>query len=115
MLIYSIIFPIISLIAIGLFYTRFRKGKNSLTSFIIWTVMWIFVIIFSIAPESSNIFAGLFGISRGIDFIIIVALVLLFYMGARLYSKLDKLEEDMNKIVKELALNNEIRLDDEEE
>ena len=115
MLIYSIIFPIISLIAIGLFYSRFRKGKNSLSSFIIWTVMWVFVIIFSIVPEASGIFAKIFGISRGLDFIVIVALVLLFYMGARLYTKMDKLEEDMNKIVKELALNNEIRLHDEEE
>ena len=115
MLIYSIIFPIISLIAIGLFYTRFRSGKNSLTSFAIWTVMWIFVIVFSLFPNASLIFARAFGISRGLDFIVIVALVLLFYMGARLYFKIDKLQDDINKLVKEVALNNEIRIDDEED
>ena len=33
----------------------------------------------------------------------------------RLFNKIDKLQDDVNKIVKEVALNNEISLDDEEE
>lgn len=77
--------------------------------------MWIFVIVFSIFPNSSLIFARAFGISRGLDFIIIVSLLLMFYMGLKLYYKLERLEENMNKIVKEVALNNEIQLDDKEE
>lgn len=115
MLIYSVIFPIISLIAIVLFFLRFKKGKNSLSSFLIWTLMWIFVIIFSIFPNASIIFARAFGITRGLDFIIIVSLLLMFYMGIKLYYKLEKLEDNMNKIVKEVALDNEISLDDKEE
>ena len=115
MLIYSVIFPIISLIAIVLFFLRFKKGKNSLSSFLIWTLMWIFVIVFSIFPNASLIFARAFGITRGLDFIIIVSLLLMFYMGLKLYYKLEKLEDNMNKIVKEVALNNEVRLDDKEE
>lgn len=115
MLIYSVIFPIISLIAIGLFFARFKAGKHSLSSFVLWTILWIFVIVFSVYPDSSSFFAQVFGITRGLDFLIIAALVLISYLGARLYYKLDKLQEDMNTIVKELALNNEITLDDKEE
>ena len=115
MLFYSIIFPIISLVAIIVFYLRFRKGKHSLSSFILWSILWILIIIFSIFPESSMIFARIFGITRGLDFIIILALAFIFYLGVRLYYKIDKLEEDVNKIVKEVSLNNEISLDDEEE
>lgn len=115
MLIYSVIFPILSLIAIGLFYIRFRDNKTSLSSFILWTVMWIFVIVFSIFPNASLVFAKLFGITRGLDFIIIVALVLLFYLAIKLYLKIDKLQENMNTIVKEVALNNEISIDEEED
>ena len=77
--------------------------------------MWIFVIVFSIFPNASLIFARAFGITRGLDFIIIVSLLLMFYMGLKLYYKLEKLEDNMNKIVKEVALNNEVRLDDKEE
>ena len=115
MLIYSVIFPIFSLIAIGLFYIRFSENKTSLSSFILWTIMWIFVIIFSIFPNVSLVFAKAFGITRGLDFIIIVALVLLFYLAIKLYLKIDKLQENMNTIVKEVALNNEIHIEEEEE
>ena len=115
MLIYSILFPILSIIAIIVFFFRFRSGKISLSSFFVWSIIWIFVIVFSVFPESSMVFARAFGITRGLDFIIIVALVLLFYLGVRLYYKLDKIEDNMNKIVKEVAISNEITLDDEEE
>ena len=69
MLIYSILFPILAIIAIIVFFFRFRSGKLSLSSFFIWSIIW----------------------------------------------KLDKLEDDVNKIVKEVAISNEISLDDEEE
>lgn len=61
------------------------------------------------------LFARAFGITRGLDFIIIVALALLFYLGVKLFYKIDELEDNMNKIVKEVAINNELTLDDEEE
>ena len=77
--------------------------------------MWLFVILFSIFPHLSMSFAELFGITRGLDFIIIVVFVVLFYVIFRLFDKLDKLQDDVNKIVKEVALNNEISLDDKEE
>ena len=115
MLIYSIIFPIISIIAIVVFFFRFMKGKSSLSSFLLWSIIWIFVIIFSIFPNSSMVFARAFGITRGLDFIIIVALALLFYLGVKLFYKIDELEDNLNKVVKEVAINNEITLDDEEE
>ena len=115
MLLYSIIFPIISIIAIAWFLFRHLKGKNSLTSTILWTVLWIFVIIFSIFPETSFIFARLFGITRGLDFLIIVVFVVLFYTVVKLYFRLDETQDQLNTIVKELALQNEITPDDEDE
>ncbi len=115
MYIYSILFPIISLIAILVFFYRFQSGKNSFSSFLIWTIAWVFVIIFSIYPDASDVFANAFGITRGLDFIIIAALVFVLYLGSRLYYKIDRLQDDVNKIVKEVALNNEISLEDEEE
>ena len=115
MLLYTIIFPIISVIAIIWFWVRYLKQKNSLLTVVLWTVLWLFVILFSIFPHFSEIFASLFGIARGLDFVIIVVFAVLLYSIFKLHSKMDKLEDDVNKIVKEVALNNEISLDDEDE
>lgn len=115
MLLYSILFPIISIIAIVWFLLRYLKEKNSLLTTILWTAFWIIVSLFAIFPNFSNSFARLFGITRGLDFIIIIVFAVLVYTIFKLYTRLDKLQDDVNKIVKEVALNNEITLDEKEE
>ncbi len=115
MLLYTLIFPIISIVAILWFIARYFKGKNSLSTIILWSVFWIVVSIFAIFPESSSRFANAFGITRGLDFIIILVFVILFYTVLKLYFIVDKMQDNLNKIVKEVALNNEITLEDEEE
>ncbi|KZX11983.1 DUF2304 domain-containing protein [Methanobrevibacter oralis] len=114
MLLYSIILPIIAILAIVSFAYRYLNERISLFTLSLWNIFWIFVIVFSIFPNSSMIFAKIFGINRGLDFIIMVAFVVLFYIIFKLYFKLDKMQEDMNELVKEIALNNEIQLDEEE-
>jgi hypothetical protein len=80
-----------------------------------WTILWIFVIIFSIFPNTSFIFARVFGITRGLDFLIIAVFIVLFYTVFKLYFKIDEMQDEMNAIVKEIALNNEITPDEEDE
>ncbi len=115
MLLYSIIFPIISIIAIVWFLLRYLKEKNTLITTILWTIFWVVVSLFAIFPNFSNSFARLFGITRGLDFVIIIVFAVFAYTIFKLYSRIDKLQDDVNKIVKEVALNNEITLDEKEE
>lgn len=115
MFLYSLIFPIISIIAILWFVFRYMKGINSLTTVILWAIFWIIVSVFALFPNLSTSFASAFGITRGLDFIIILVFVVLFYTLLKLYFIVDKMQNDLNRIVKEVAIQNEITLDDEEE
>ena len=115
MFLYSLIFPIISIIAIVWFIFRYLNGKNSAVSTVLWALFWVVVSIFSLFPELSNNFARLVGITRGLDFIIILVFIVLFYTVLRLYFIIDKLQNDLNTVVKQVAIQNEITLDDEEE
>ena len=72
MLLYTILIPIISLIAIIWFLIRYLREQNSLITVILWGILWIAVTLFAIFPSSSSYFASLFGIARGLDFVIIV-------------------------------------------
>ena len=115
MFLYALIVPIISIIAIIWFIGRYLNNKNSLSTVILWSIFWIFVSLFAIFPEFSNSFARIFGITRGLDFVIILVFVVLFYTILKLYFVIDKMQNNLNKVVKEVALKNEITLDDEEE
>ena len=115
MYLYALIFHIISVIAIIWFITRYLKGKNSFATVVLWSIFWIVVSLFAIFPDISITFARLFGITRGLDFIIILVFVILFYTILKLYFIVDKMQNNLNTLVKEVALNNEINVDDEEE
>ena len=115
MFLYSFIFPIISIIAIIWFAFRYMQGKNSALTTILWSIFWIIVAIFSLFPNLSNQFARLVGITRGLDFIIILVFIILFYTVLRLYFIVDKLQNDLNTVVKQVAIDNEITLEDEKE
>lgn len=107
MMIYPIIASLIALIAI-LYLCYIKLFKKSIMFYLFWILIWLFVVIFAFVPELSIDIANIFGISRGLDFLIIVAIIVLFYLVFRLYIKVDKLQEEMTDIVTEIALNNEI-------
>lgn len=115
MYLYALIFPVIALVAIIWFISRYLKGKNSFLTVFLWSLFWIIVSLFAIFPNASMTFARLFGITRGLDFIIILVFVILFYTILKLYFIVDEMQNNLNKVVKELALSNEITLEDEEE
>ena len=115
MLLYSILVPILSVIAIIWFLVRYLNEKNSLLTVLLWAIFWIIVSLFAVFPNVSSYFAKILGISRGLDFVIIVVFFVLVYAIFKLYYRIDQLQDEVNKIVKEIALNNEITLDDEEE
>lgn len=115
MYLYALIFPIIAIFAIVWFIARYLRGKNSLGTVVLWSLFWIVVSLFAIFPEISIPFARLFGITRGLDFIIILVFVVLFYTILRLYFIVDKMQNDMNALTKEIALRNELYPEDEEE
>ena len=115
MFLYSVVFPIIAVLAILWFFYRYLREKQSIIAVILWTILWLGVIFFSFFPNSSERFAKLFGITRGLDFIIIVVFAVLFYIIFTLFNRIDILQDELNKIVKELALNNEISVEDKED
>lgn len=112
MMVYPIVFSFIALIAIIYLYQRISQKKSPM-SYLLWGVIWLFVIIFAFVPELSAYLGGFFGISRGLDFLVIVAIILMFYLIFKLYLKIDQLQQDITKIVREIALNNEITQQDD--
>lgn len=115
MFFYALFVPVIAILAILWLFIRVRNGKNTIGSLLVWILLWVFLVLFVLVPEISIFFASLFGITRGLDFILIVVFAVMAYIIFKLYNKIDKLESDMNKIVKEVALANEISLSDDEE
>ncbi len=100
--------------ALFFMYTRVRSKKSTPATFALWVIVWLVVLFFAFEPRVSDPLAGFFGFSRGLDLLIVAGLGVSFYALFRLYIKIDKMNQDMTNLVRHIAIENEIELDDED-
>lgn len=72
--------------------------------FIFWSVIWIGVIVFASSPSILEWLSSLLGIGRSTDLAIYVSIILLFYLLFRMYVKVDKQNQEITRLVREIAI-----------
>jgi hypothetical protein len=108
LMLYQVIAIILGILAIVLSILRFRDGKMSLGMMFLWIIIWLVVIFVAIDPNSTNFLAIYTGIGRGLDFVLIIGLLLCFYLIFKMYNKIETVEEELTDLVRELALARKI-------
>lgn len=106
-MLYQPIGVLTGIIGIIISLKRFRGGKTSPTVFIMWLVAWLSLIIISINPNTTSYLANIIGIGRGLDLILILAIIGAYYLLFRIYIMIENLEMEITKLVRELALREE--------
>ena len=84
-----------------------KKNKLTPKKFFSWFILWIAVIAVGFIPGISTLLSKPLGISRGADFLVYISILVLFYLIYRIYVKLDKIDREITKIVRNIALKRE--------
>jgi len=103
---YQVIAIILGLIAILYSILLFRDGKMSLGMLLLWILIWVIVIIISLYPTDTNYLASYTGIGRGLDFVLILGILLSFYLIFKMYNKIENIEEELTDLIREIAIQN---------
>ena len=90
--------------AISIALQRYKLKRISLKSLLIWCVIWIGVIVIALLPSTMGFTARLLGIGRGIDVIVYLSIILLYYLIFRIYIMVEDTKKDITKLVRELAI-----------
>ena|SRR3989344_8331077 len=99
-------FFIIVLILLGYrTVVKWRSRDLRFSEFIFWMALWTAVAIVVVYPKTSTLVANLLGVGRGADLVIYSSLLLIFYLLFRIFMRLEKMEQQITKIVIETALN----------
>ena len=107
LMVYQYIGIIIGIIGIIYTFIRFRDGKMSPGMLLIWSIVWVILIGLSIFPTATGYFAGLTGIGRGLDVILILGLIGCYYLIFRIYNMIENIEQEITHIAREIALHSE--------
>ncbi len=95
-----------SVFAISRVILRARDKQIKLSQEIFWIVIWVAAIVFAFIPNVTSRISNLIGIGRGMDFIMAISIVVLFYMVFRLYVYHRNVEENLTKLVRKVAIEN---------
>ena len=97
----ALIFAIFALFKIIL---QVKNNEITVESAIFWIFIWMLVILMVVFPQTMNYLATLTGVERGVDVIMYIATIILFYLLYRLYIKIENLEREITIIVREIAI-----------
>ena len=83
---------------------RFREGVIRQAAFLGWTLLWIIGGVAVIYPDSTGRLAEIIGVGRGVDVVVYIAIVILFYLLFKMYNRTNTMEKEITKLVRTIAL-----------
>jgi hypothetical protein len=81
-----------------------KEKKIRLAELIFWAGVWLFAIISAISPQILSLFSNVLGFKRGLDFILAISIIVLFYMIFRLYVMLDIVDQNLTRLVRDITI-----------
>ena len=77
-----------------------------------WLAFWLGGGVVISLPWTTSLLAARLGVTRGVDLVVYCSVIALFYLVFRLTLKIEKLERNITKLVRELALKLALKKDD---
>lgn len=104
MIVFQILSALFCLFALTRVIIKHRAHEIKTIEMIMWVLFWLGAIVVFLVPDSTAKLARLFGIGRGVDLVVYISLTVLFYIVFRLIARLDKVESNLTKITRNIAL-----------
>lgn len=92
------------LFAISRVYLRAKEKILSPQAYIFWMFIWLAAAFGIIQPGTTSKLAEVFGVGRGVDIIVYIALALVFYLVFRIFVMVEDLRQEITFIIRQVAL-----------
>lgn len=86
---------------------QWKAKKITGREFFWWLIIWLLAIVVIWRPDVTSFLAIKVGVTRGVDLVVYVSIIVIFYLLFRLLMRQEKLEKEVTKVVSALALKND--------
>ncbi|MBI5370091.1 DUF2304 family protein [Candidatus Uhrbacteria bacterium] len=83
---------------------QFRSGALTILWLFVWVIFWIALAALALTPQIADRVAATLGVGRGVDVLIYIAIIALFYLVFRVFVKIEQVEHEITGLVRKLAL-----------
>lgn len=101
----QIVLLIFTLFAISRVYLRAKEKVLTPRTSIFWFLIWLVASTGIILPKTTSNLAQIFGVGRGVDVIVYLSLVLLFYLIFRIYVMIEDVRHEITFLIRQIALS----------
>ncbi len=95
---------IIAFILIKLFL-KVIKDRIAVLNSVFWIFFWVGTLVLLWFPKFLEQISNLLGVGRGVDILIYLSIIFLFYIILNQNSKIEKLNKGITKLIREVAKN----------
>ena len=95
---------IIAVIHIARIIFLWRKRKIEVSIAIFWAMIWTAVLFIAFDTQIVNSISSAAGVGRTVDLAIYIAILILLYVVFQLNMKVNRLERQLTKLVREISL-----------
>ena len=100
----QVIVLIIVFFAVSRAILRLKDHEISVFQFLFWLAVWCGVLVIALLPGLTQVASNVLGVERGVDVVVYLGVLVLFYLLFRVYVRLENIEQDLTKIVRVLSL-----------
>jgi len=93
---------------------KLNKRELSAQVFSLWLIFWIIVGIVVVLPQSTQFIADWLGVGRGVDVVVYISVIVLFYVVFRIYARIEKIERNITYLVKDISIDEAKKGEDKE-
>jgi len=86
---------------------KWRQGILTSRDLFFWIGFWFVVGIIILLPDTTSFMADLVGVGRGADLVVYLSIVLIFYIIFQMTIKIEKIERNITKVVRTVAMKDE--------
>lgn len=101
---FQLFFILASLEGLSAIAVKHKRGEMSMRSAFFWGLLWVAADIAVLWPNTTTIIANTLGVGRGTDLVLYLSVVLVFVVLFRLHVKIEGIQRDVTKVVREKAL-----------
>ena len=84
---------------------RWRLKQISPRLCVFWVFFWLIALLLFWMPHLSDRVAEILQVGRGVDAIIYISLMVMFYLMFRIFNRFERMEREMTKLVREVAIH----------
>jgi len=91
--------------ALVMTWRRERQGALGRLGAVLWSALWGVAAVVVLLPDVASRFAGIVGVGRGVDAVVYLSVIFLFYLSFRIFLRLDKMDRDITQLVRRVSMD----------